>query len=66
MILVFHLHLAMYWVQRLNANEISLAQGYLAIEIAGIKLRKNVDFAVNPVNQHRFALGRVVQYGREQ
>lgn len=47
------------------SNEI-FAAGYFSREIAGIKLRKNVDFAVNPVNPTQgFALGRVVQYGRE-
>ena len=50
----------------LNANEISLLAGLPSREIAGIKLRKNVDFAVNPVNPKQgFALGRVVQYGRK-
>lgn len=50
----------------LNASEISLLAGLPSREIAGIKLRKNVDFAVNPINPEQgFALGNVVQYGRE-
>ncbi len=50
----------------LNANELSLLAGLPSREVAGIKLRKNVDFAVNPVNPTQgFDLGNVVQYGRE-
>ena len=49
----------------LNANELSLLAGLPSREIAGIRLRKNVDFAVNPTNPKQgFDLGNVVQYGR--
>lgn len=50
----------------LNANELSLLAGLPSREVAGIKLRKNVDFAVNPVNpKDGFDLGVVVQHGRK-
>jgi len=50
----------------LNANELSLLAGLPSREVSGIKLRKNVDFAVNPVNpEHGFELGVVVQHGRK-
>ena len=50
----------------LNANELSLLAGLPSREVAGIKLRKNVDFAVNPVNPEQgFDLGVVVQHGRK-
>lgn len=49
----------------LNANELSLLAGLPSREVTGIKLRKNVDFAVNPVNpENGFELGVVVQHGR--
>lgn len=50
----------------LNANELSLLAGLPSREVAGIKLRKNVDFAVNPLNpKDGFDLGVVVQHGRK-
>ncbi|MEN8291075.1 DUF87 domain-containing protein [Acinetobacter radioresistens] len=50
----------------LNANELSLLAGLPSREVRGIKLRKNVDFAVNPVNPEQgFELGDVVQHGRK-
>ncbi|MCX0340134.1 ATP-binding protein [Acinetobacter radioresistens] len=52
----------------LNANELSLLAGLPSREVRGIKLRKNVDFAVNPVDpvnpEQGFELGDVVQHGR--
>ncbi|MBP9726612.1 MAG: ATP-binding protein [Gammaproteobacteria bacterium] len=52
----------------LNASELSLLAGLPTKEVAGIRLRKNVDFAVNPINpkdNNGFDLGFVVQHGRE-
>ena len=50
----------------LNANDLSLLAGLPSREIRGIKLRKNVDFAVNPNNppEDGFQLGEVMQHGR--
>jgi len=52
----------------LNSNELSLLAGLPSREVTGIKLRKNVDFAVNPVpvsSEKGFDLGVVVQHGRK-
>lgn len=50
----------------LNASELSLLAGLPSREVVGMRLRKNVDFAVNPINpKEGFALGSVVQHGRE-
>lgn len=50
----------------LNASELSLLAGLPSREVVGIRLRKNVDFAVNPINpQDGFELGSVVQHGRK-
>ena len=50
----------------LNSNELSLLAGLPSREVPGIKLRKNIDFAVNPVNpKDGFDLGMVVQHGRK-
>ena len=52
----------------LNSNELSLLAGLPSREVTGIKLRKNVDFAVNPVpvsSEKGFDLGVVVQHGQK-
>lgn len=50
----------------LNANDISLIAGLPSTEVAGIRLRKNVDFAVNPLQpKDGFDLGVIVQNGRK-
>lgn len=52
----------------LNSNELSLLAGLPSREVTGIKLRKNIDFAVNPVpvsSEKGFDLGVVVQHGRK-
>lgn len=49
----------------LNASELSLLAGLPSQEVCGIKLRKNIDFSVNPVNpKHGFELGSIIQHGR--
>lgn len=52
----------------LNANELSLLAGLPSREVCGIRLRKNVDFAVNTVqtnHQDNFELGHIIQNGRK-
>ena len=50
----------------LNTSELALLAGLPSREIPGIRLRKNVDFAVNAINPtDGFELGYVVQHGRE-
>lgn len=52
----------------LNASELSLFAGLPSREVCGIRLRKNVDFAVNThkINeQDDFELGKIIQNGRE-
>ena len=50
----------------LNAAELSLLAGLPQREVVGLRLRKNVDFAVNPINPvNGFELGSVIQNGRE-
>ncbi|MHA3116587.1 DUF87 domain-containing protein [Acinetobacter sp. ANC 4635] len=51
----------------LNASELSILAGLPSREVCGIRLRKNVDFAVNPLNSKEsasFELGRIIQNGR--
>lgn len=53
----------------LNASELSILAGLPSREVCGIRLRKNVDFAVNPksiaeLNQG-FELGKIIQNGHE-
>ncbi|AUX85698.1 ATP-binding protein [Acinetobacter sp. ACNIH2] len=51
----------------LNASELSILAGLPSREVCGIRLRKNVDFAVNPLNSKdsaSFELGRIIQNGR--
>lgn len=52
----------------LNASELSLFAGLPSREVFGIRLRKNIDFAVNThkINeQDDFELGKIIQNGRE-
>lgn len=52
----------------LNASELSLLAGLPSREVCGIRLRKNVDFAVNThkSNEHDdFELGNIIQNGSE-
>lgn len=52
----------------LNSSELAILAGLPSREVCGIRLRKNVDFAVNPVNpqqKDRFELGKIVQNGRK-
>jgi hypothetical protein len=51
----------------LNASELSILAGLPSREVCGIRLRRNVDFAVNPINSKdsaSFELGRIIQNGR--
>lgn len=51
----------------LNASELSLLAGLPSREVCGIRLRKNVDFAVNTHDSSQsddFELGSIVQNGR--
>ena len=51
----------------LNASELAILAGLPSREVCGIRLRKNVDFAVNPLNPKEsatFELGRIIQNGR--
>lgn len=51
----------------LNASELSLLAGLPSREVCGIRLRKNVDFAVNTHKtneQDDFELGNIIQNGR--
>ena len=51
----------------LNASELSILAGLPSREVCGIRLRKNVDFAVNPVQpkeqENSFELGTIIQNG---
>lgn len=51
----------------LNASELSILAGLPSREVCGIRLRKNVDFAVNPVQpkvpEESFELGKIIQNG---
>lgn len=51
----------------LNASELSILAGLPSREVCGIRLRKNVDFAVNPVQpkelEESFELGEIIQNG---
>lgn len=53
----------------LNASELSILAGLPSREVCGIRLRKNVDFAVNPIQpkapEESFELGRIIQNGHE-
>lgn len=52
----------------LNASELSILAGLPSREVCGIRLRKNVDFASNPIlssHEHAFELGNIIQNGRE-
>ncbi len=51
----------------LNASELSILAGLPSREVCGIRLRKNVDFAVNPMQpkeqENSFELGTIIQNG---
>lgn len=51
----------------LSASELSILAGLPSREVCGIRLRKNVDFAVNPVQpkvlEESFELGEIIQNG---
>ncbi len=51
----------------LNASELSILAGLPSREVCGIRLRKNVDFAVNPIlprkQEESFELGNIIQNG---
>jgi len=53
----------------LNATELSILAGLPSREVCGIRLRKNVDFAVNPAppkeEEECFELGNIIQNGLE-
>lgn len=53
----------------LNATELSILAGLPSREVCGIRLRKNVDFAVNPKavidSNQSFAIGKIIQNGQE-
>lgn len=52
----------------LNGQEIALLMGLPDKELAGIKIRKCVDFALNPpapASRHQLALGHVIQHGQK-
>lgn len=62
-----HSQQALHAATWLNASELSLLVGLPSREITGVALRKNVDFAVNPINPQEggFELGCIIQNGRK-